>query len=313
MMDYTRFTSWLAPLLPRARPRPWWVGPILGIVIILCYGIGAWSVHCIDANPDFAGAPTTPRQSRAVATVAGLILREVDVDSWTPNDPFFQPGWVLTDMPRYQEGIIAAAERFTAGMAERQGEGLSPGADGDLHFAAGLLKYPGSVWKFASPGSFVPTASAEKQYRRAARTLQAYNGRLEDGALVYDRSPEALIAALSDIAMDLGAFSTAIEDRIGQSGGSAVFNGTRGRLYTYSLLLRDLGLDYAQVIADRNLGDAWRHMLDSVRIAVAMDPWLVMNSSPEGTFVGNHLAVQGFYLLRVRQQLTDISTSLRGR
>jgi hypothetical protein len=313
MKHHTRISGRLASLAAQLRPRLWWMGPAVAVAIGLYYGIGGWMVHTIDADPTFAGPPSSARQSRAAATAAALILREVDVHVWTANDPFFQPGWVLSDMPRYQEGIIAATERFAASMAERQGDPTGPSFDGDLRLAAGLLKYPGTVWKFASSTSWLPTASAEKQYRRAARTFQAYNTRLDEGVHSFDRSPEALAATLTDIAADLGTLSGAIEGGIGEGGGHAVFNGARGRLYAYSLLLRDLGTDHAQVIADRNLSEKWRRLLDSLHTVVAVDPWLVINAAPGSTVLANHLVVQGFYLLRVRQQLTDLAATLRAR
>ncbi len=306
-----------APSRPWSRPARRWMAPILLALVLVAYLGAAWSVDVIDANPDFGPGAVTPRQSRAVSVAAALILREVDVHGWTANDPFFQPGWLLDDMPRYQEGIIAALAHFVAGLAERQGE-LPAGLDGDPHFAAGLLKYPGTIWKFASSTSWIPTASAEKQYRRAAVTLKAYNARLEQGQLGFDRSPQALAATLADIGTDLAVSSNAIETDMAAGRwalnrpSEALFFTTKGRLYAYSLLLRELGWDYAQALGDRHLTEAWRHMLSTIRVAAGMDPWLVINGPPGGVLLPSHLAVQGFYLMRTREQLAEIAAQLKG-
>ena len=312
-----------SPEIPAAAPRWWrrpawwWLAPTLAGVVVAAYLGAAWSVDVIDADPGFGPGTVTPRQSRSVAMAAALILREVDVHGWTANDPFFQPGWLLDDMPRYQEGIVAALAHFIDGLANRQGDGLAAGSDGDLRFAAGLLKYPGTIWKFASSTSWVPTASAEKQYRRAAVTLQAYDIRLEQGALTFDRSPQALAAAVADIAADLGTASGAIEADQARSHwaldqrSEELFYTTKGRLYADSLLLRELGWDYAQAINDRNLGGTWRQLLDTLRTGAAMAPWLIINGPPGGTLLPDHLAVQGFYLLRAREQLGEILDRLK--
>lgn len=309
-----------APARRWRRPRPawWWLGPGLALALVLAYLGAAWSIDVIDTNPAFGPGTVTPSQSRSVAMAAAMILREVDVHGWTANDPFFQPGWLLDDMPRYQEGIVAALAHFVDGLAGRQGGTLPPGFDGDLRFAAGLLKYPATIWRFASPTSWVPTASTEKQYRRAAVTLQAYNLRLEEGALTFDRSPQALAAALTDMAADLDASSAAVEADIAagrwplNDRSEELFYTTKGRLYADSLLLRELGWDYAQAITDHNLGAAWRRLLDSFRTAAAMAPWLMINGPPGSTLLPNQLAVQGFYLLRARDQLGRILDQIKG-
>ncbi len=301
----------------RLRPARWWIAPGLALLVGLYYAVGVWTTDVIDANPEFGPGTVTPRQSRSVAMAAALILREVDVHGWTANDPFFQPGWLLDDMPRYQEGIVAALGHFVDGLAARQGDALPPGFDGDPRFAAGLLKYPGTIWKFASATSWMPTASAEKQYRRAAVTLQAYNARLEQGTLAFDRSPQALTATLADMAADLGGSSGAIEADVAarrwplNARSEELFYTTKGRLYASSLLLRELGWDYAQVVNDRNLGGAWRQLLDTLRTASAMAPWLVVNAAPGSTLLPSQLAVQGFYLLRARDQLDAIIDQIK--
>ena len=41
-----------------------------------------------------------------------------------------------------------------------------------------------------------------------------------------------------------------------------------------------------------------------------MDPLLVINGAPDAVILPSHLAAQGFYLLRARTQLKEISNIL---
>ena len=142
---------------------------LLGL-ILLYYLIGAFWVHKIDDNPDFAPAEVPQGGSHAVAVAAALIEREVDHHSWTANDPFFLPGSMLDNMPNFQQGIIYALSRFGNALTEQLARARGTSAvDADADRAAGLLRYPGNIWLFNLDTSFAPTAASESQYRAALR------------------------------------------------------------------------------------------------------------------------------------------------
>jgi len=65
------------------------------------------------------------------------------------------------------------------------------------------------------------------------------------------------------------------------------------------------------VLRERELGGVYGQMLSSLREAAALDPWMVTNGAPDGIFPNSHLTAQGFYLLRARTQLREISDILR--
>jgi len=71
-----------------------------------------------------------------------------------------------------------------------------------------------------------------------------------------------------------------------------------------------LGRDYEAVIRERDLVAVWQQMLDSFRNAARLDPWMIMNGSPESLLIPSHLASQGFYLLRARTQLREVANVL---
>ena len=298
------------------------IGVAAAIVVglmLLYYPLGMAWMHTIDDDPAFfADASVTEGKSRAVGLAAALVRREVEIHPWTANDPFFLPTSALDNMPNFQQGIVAALSRFAVEMIDQLGRtrGTSQ-ADPDLERAAGLLKYPGTVWVFDFSVSWTPTATSEKQYRSARLALLDYNRRLAAGQAVFERRADNLLATLERVTADLGSSSASLDRHIQENAGALIdvraddiFYGVKGRLYAYALLLRELGADYGQVIAERDAQAVWAQMLDSMTAAAALQPWVVVNGSPDGQALPSHLAAQGFFLLRARAQLREITNIL---
>jgi hypothetical protein len=252
-----------------------------------------------------------------VAVAADLINREINVHRWVANDPFFLPGSLLDNMPEFQQGIVAAVSRFTLELTDQVGRtrGTSQ-ADADLDRAMGLLRYPGTIWMFDFRTSWAPTASSEQQYRQAVAALRSYNERLSQGQAVFETRADNLLGTLDRIAADIGSSSAALDHQIRAAGfwpdfaADNLFYATKGRLYAYFLLMRALEVDFANVIRERQLSGAWNQTLESFRAAAALQPWVVVNGAPDGQFMPNHLTSQGFFLLRARTQLREVSNIL---
>ena len=90
-----------------------------------------------------------------------------------------------------------------------------------------------------------------------------------------------------------------------------MFYNVKGQTYAYYVVLRALGGDFENVLRERELAGVYAQMLNSLHEAAALDPWVVTNGAPDGLFPNSHLAAQGFYLLRARTQLREISDILR--
>lgn len=307
-----------APLPPdgRAPMRGWlkWLAPAVVAVALAGYGAAVLLAETIDDNPDFAPGPVAERESRAVAMAAQLVFREVDHHKWVANDPFFQPGWALDNMPAFQQGIVATVARFTGEMNTATIRAGAP--DINLERAVGYLKYPGNVWMFDPSTSWAPTASSEKQYRSAARNLMLYNEFVATGESLFDRRPEALKALLLRLAADFDAAAADLDAYVADGSGlldtkaDDLFYRTKGRLYAHALLLRELGWDFAPLLGQRDLGAAWDSMVVATRRAAALQPLMVTNGAADATLLPSHLASQGFHLLRARQQLAAIAAGL---
>jgi hypothetical protein len=301
-----------------ARPRRWagWLGAALGVALLVAayYGGGALWLHRIDDDPAFGtAAELPPEASRAVAVAADLVAREVDSHRWVANDPWFQPAFVLDNMPHYQTGITAAVSRFAVELTDHLSRvrGASM-VDPDADAAAGRLKYPGDVWILEWSATPVQPSS-ESQYRSAVEHLRRYNERLAQGRAVFERRADNLIATLERIAADTGSSSAALFERIDASANAwydltadDLFYNVKGRTYAYLLLLRGLGEDFRGVLGERAAQRNWDELLRSFEAAATLQPWVVVNGGLDSLVRPNHLASQGFLLLRARFQLYEV-------
>ena len=144
-----------------------------------------------------------------------------------------------------------------------------------------------------------------------------YNRRLAAGQAVFEKRGDNLLATLDRIALDLGSSSAVLDQRITEHGGDFldtraddIFYSIKGQTYAYSLVLRELAQDFSQIIRERDVGTLWKNMLLSLEHAAAMDPLIVMNGAPDGILFPSHLASQGFYVLRARAQMREITNVL---
>jgi len=294
--------------------------PLTVVILIgaaLYYPVGMALTHTIDDDTAFQ-AEAPEGGSRSVAIAASLIDREINDYRWTANDPFFLPGAALDNMPNYQQGIVSALSRFAIEMSDQIGRTRgSSQVDVDLEKAAGLLKYSGTIWVFDFSTSLAPTATSEAQYRAAMKALKSYNQRLSEGQAVFERRADNLQATLERIAADLGSSSAIIERHVADNAGGLIdltaddiFYRTKGRIYGYYLLLRELGFDYAEVLQEKSLEASWAQLMHSLQSGAELQPFIVANGGTEGQIVPNHLLNQGFYLLRARTQLKEVSNIL---
>lgn len=287
--------------------------------LALYYFLGAFLMNTVDDNVNFKPqAATRPGESAAVAMVVALIDREVGKHGWAANDPFFKPTAILDNMPNYQQGMVAALARFGFELTDQLGRTRgSSQADADLQEASGLLQYSGDKWFWDPSVSLLPTASSEQQYRKAARALRTYNDNLASGTATFERRSDNLLATLDRIALDLGSSSAVIDAQVSERAGFAfhrnsddIYYSVKGQMYGYHMILGALGEDFAEVIAERSLQKPWTQMLASFEQAASQEPGIIMNGHPDSQAVPCHLCGQGFYLLRARTQLREITNIL---
>lgn len=290
------------------------------VVLVALWPLLAWTIHVVDDDIRFGPSENAlrPGESRAVAAALALIDREVNDHGWTANDPFFWPSALLDNMPNFQKGIMAALGRFAFELTDQLGRTRgSSQADPDLQSAAGLLQYAPDVWVWDPSVSFWPTATSEAQYRKAAGALASYNRRLAAGAAVFDRRADNLLATLDRIALDLGSTSAVIDQHLREKSGfpihndaDDVFYSVKGQMYAYYVVLSGLEKDFEPLIRERELAKPWAQMMESLKEGIEVRPWVVINGAPDSQLVPCHLCAQGFYLLRARTQIREVTNIL---
>lgn len=220
-------------------------------------------------------------------------------------------------MPSFQTGVIYAVSRFAVELTDQLARvrGASQ-VDPDADAAAGRLKYPGDIW-FLEWSSTPVQPSSESQYRRAIEDLRRFNTRLANGQASFERRADNLIATLDRIAADTGSSSGALYEKIDSTrnrwfdfSADDLFYNNKGRLYGYFIVLRALGQDFEQVIRDRNAQRNWDDLLATFELAALLQPWVVINGGLDSIARPNHLAAQGFLLLRARFQLYEVMNIL---
>ncbi|MGZ6175928.1 MAG: DUF2333 family protein, partial [Candidatus Binataceae bacterium] len=188
--------------------------------------------------------------------------------------------------------------------------------DPNIDKAAGYLRYDGTTWYWGQ-GNIVWMATAESQYRKGADLLEAYNRDLGAGKATYERRADNLIALLDRIAADLGSSSAEIDARVDAGGGyfdakaDDVFYNVKGKMYGYYIILHALGEDFDPVIREKQAGDIWNNMLDSLRKGASMSPLIVVNGRQDSLLMPSHLSTLGFFLLRSRTQLRELADTLQ--
>jgi len=310
----------LLPGTPGKRRIAGWGLLVILVLLIAYYPIGMALTNKINDDPNFSVAKVQEEQSQAVALAIGIIDREVNQSAWPSNDPFFMPGWALDNMPNFQRGIKEALARFTNELADQIGRSRgSSGSDPDLMSARGYLNYPPDIWIWNPKVSWwAPTASSESQYRAAMHSLSTYNDRLGRDQATFERRADNLMTTLDRIGKDLGAASNNIDREIDEFSGrwvdfnaDDVFYFNKGQLYAYSLLLRDLGTDFQSVIDEKGAATVWQRMVASMAEGALLSPLIIINGEPSAMVQPNHLTAQGFYLLRARTQLEEITDILQ--
>lgn len=294
------------------------VALVVLLLFLLYLPVGILWIHAIDDDLTLATSiEHEAGTSQAVSVAVRLLDREINSHHWTPSDPFFMPGAWLDRMPAFQRGILNALSRFAIEMSDQIGRRRgSSEIDPDLQKAVGLLNYPPHVWLInPSVSYFIPTASSEKQYRAAITAFQSYNSRLISGDATFERRADNLQATLDRIASDIGSSSAALATRIHDRGlvdleADVEFYNIKGKIYAYAMLLDALHGDFATVIREKQLESNWEQMQESMYIAASLSNFWIFNNAPDNQLLPNHLTAIGFYLLRARTQMKEVSNIL---
>lgn len=304
-----------APIEPETKKKgsKKWLLLLLLLIVPLYYLVGALLTHRINDNLNFIVKDPGPGKSHTVAVVASLIDREVNKTKWSPNIQAFEPAALLRvggNMVNFQTGLIKGLATTVYELENRLARvrGTSA-ADKDMSEAREGLARSADTWLWAG---------ADGEYRRAMTALNHYNDRLAGGQANFEQRADNLQFLLDHVALDLGGMSDALDREI-KSGrhkfidfqADKTFYYAKGQAYAYFIVLRALREDYPQVISERHLDKIYEDMLTELASAAEIQPMIVQNAAPNAQILPNHLATEGFYILRARAKLREITDILQ--
>jgi hypothetical protein len=296
-----------------------WGGGILLAVMLLYYPVGAVIVHQINDDVTFGPGNIPAEASATVATAAAIIDREVNETAWPGNDPWFFPGAIIDNMPNFQAGEVQALQRVVTELRDQIGRSRGTSSiDPALQNAASALNNRPDMWYFDLSKSWAPRTPSDSYYRDAMKSLIDFNSRLVSGQAVFERRADNLLSTLERISQDLGAASNKIDQEIDaesatwfDTAADDIFYFNKGQLYAYGLLLKALGRDFEPILKEKGAGTVWLRMVESMLDGARLQPLFVINGEPGSIAQPNHLAEQGFYLLRARAQLGELQDILQ--
>ncbi len=324
--------------------------PILGLIALLavlyCYFIWQTQVWS-NFNPSFvneyrlserkvpagqelpstdAAAAKTCQRSAIVDVAADLTDFNVNQNAWISSMLLYRLGFFgidwdhtpfLDNKASFQRGVNQAVRRTSVELVDTLGRvrGTS-GINNDLQKARGNLQFDEYSWYFGLD-PFGPKTPTPSYYRSALESLRKFNTDLAACNAIFDGRADNLIQFIDRIANDLGSTSDVLADR-SQNHHRGWFD-TRaddrfwfayGQLYAYYAILAAAQSDFAQVIAERNLGAIFGATMRQFQAALKIQPAIISNGREDGWLMPSHLATMGFYILRVRSNLVEVRSVL---
>lgn len=262
----------------------------------------------------------------AIAQVAAdLTDFNVNQNAWISSMILYKVGLFGIDWDKtpwmdnkasFQRGINQAVRRTATELADNLGRVRTTSQiDSDLQDARGNLQFDEETWYFGiSP--FGPKTPTPSYYRDAVRKLRNFNVRLAACQATFDARADNLKQYIDRIASDIGSTSAILKDRA-ENHNAGLFDFRAddrfwfayGQLYAYYGLMEAAQADFEDVIKEKHLQNLWDTMDQQFVSALKMQPLLIVNSSEQGIFA-SHLTTMGFYVLRVRSNMVEISNVL---
>jgi hypothetical protein len=268
------------------------------------------------------GSPLTCQTSAIVDTAANLIDFNVNQNDWISSTLMYKLGFFGVDWDHtpffdnkanFQRGINEAVRRATVEMVDSLGRmrGTS-GINSNLQSARSKLQYDEANWYFGlHPIGFL--SPTPQQYRVGIQNLSDYNKELASCAATFDARSDNLVEFLDRATSSLGSTSDILRERSENHNGGWFdtraddrFWFAYGQLYGYYAIMTATRADFSNVIKERNVGSLWDRLESQFKAALRIQPFIISNGAEDGWIMPNHLSTMGFYILRVRANMTEI-------
>ncbi|MER9209578.1 DUF2333 family protein [Mesorhizobium sp. C277A] len=214
----------------------------------------------------------------------------------------------------FQRGINQAVRRTSTELADNLGRVRTTSQiDTDLQDARGNLQFDEETWYFGL-NPFGPKTPTPSYYRDAVRKLRSFNARLATCQATFDARADNLKQYIDRISSDIGSTSAILKERAeNHNNGWFDFRAddrfwfSYGQLYAYYGLMKGAQADFEDVIKEKHLQNLWDTMDAQFVSALRILPLIIANGREDGWLLPNHLTTIGFYMLRVRSNMIEIS------
>jgi len=217
----------------------------------------------------------------------------------------------------FQRGVNQAVRRTATELADNLGRVRTTSQiDADLQDARGNLQFDEETWYFGL-NPFGPKTPTPSYYRDAVNKLRSFNARLATCQATFDARADNLKQYIDRISSDIGSTSAILKERAeNHNNGWFDFRAddrfwfAYGQLYAYYGLLKAAQADFEDVIKEKHLQNLWDTMDQQFVSALRIQPLIIANGREDGWLLPTHLTTMGFYILRVRSNLVEISNVL---
>lgn len=275
-----------------------------------------------------AGTDTTKTcgNSGIAQVAADLTDLNVNQNAWISSMILYKLGlfgidWDHTpwmdNKASFQRGINQAVRRTATELADNLGRVRTTSQiDSDLQNARGNLQFDEETWYFGL-NPFGPKTPTPSYYRDAVRMLRSFNARLATCQATFDARADNLKQYIDRISSDIGSTSAILKERAeNHNNGWFDFRAddrywfAYGQLYAYYGLMKGAEADFEDVIKEKHLQNLWQTMDAQFVSALRIQPFIIANGREDGWLLPTHLTTMGFYVLRVRSNMVEISNVL---
>ena len=222
-------------------------------------------------------------------------------------------GWRPNDIIRFTDNInnlqLGALE-VTRRTAVALAENLSRTGRADAYVPS--LEYAMNSFMIKPSEYMFP--SAESKYQEGLDEWLNYQKMLERGEARFYRRLDNLVPLLKAYESILGSCDENLVKKLGQISSfdaDDVFYYTKGVATAMSSILEAVAIDFDDTIGSVQGMDLLHHTIEALHHAAHMDPWIVLEGSPDG-ILANHRANIAASISHARFYLDVLSRSLTG-
>jgi hypothetical protein len=260
---------------------------VLGICGLIAFVIVYWFVGQLSGSVNATLLPSSdlpPGSSHIVDVNARILERELNT-GWAPS-AHFNPIWVRSDLPGFQEGILDVVTKSTQELNNIFRTGSESVTSDDLKEAANDINRPANGWSVFSSNSTADRLS------NAVKRLDRVNAQLVSGKFPALNGRIDLVASqINDYVILLSDEHTKLEQVAASNralfGVRYPFFRSQGVLTGVCLQLKAVRMDFEKVLEMQSALSVFDQATEKACETLGVKPLPVVNGSGYSFFGGN--------------------------